>query len=78
MVSSHRKHIDDSVDIAQKEMALLNEVDKPGSDIQQYALTLDKLLSQKMKEISDIRDKLHTFYRDVKTEEVMTELFEET
>jgi kinesin family protein 2/24 len=34
MIGQHRKHIDEAVDFAQKEMSLLNEVDKPGSDIQ--------------------------------------------
>ena len=34
MIGNHRKHIDTAVDTAQKEMALLNDADKPGSDIQ--------------------------------------------
>ena len=77
MLTSHRKHIDDAVDYAQKEMALLNEADKPGSDIQNYALKLDKILLTKIKEVIAIRDKLHMFYKNVKTEEAMTQLFEE-
>ena len=31
-----------------------------------------------MRETAQLRDKLHAFYKDVKTEAVMTELFEET
>jgi Mg2+ and Co2+ transporter CorA len=78
MISSHRKHIDDAVELAGQEMELLNEVEQPGSDIQKYALALDKILGQRMREIAQIRERLHQFYKDVKTEEVLTELFEET
>lgn len=51
MIGTHRKHIDEAVDFAQKEMTLLNDVEKPNSDIQQYALSLDKLLMRKIGEI---------------------------
>jgi kinesin family protein 2/24 len=33
LIGSHRQHIDDLVDMVKQEMILLNEVDKPGSDI---------------------------------------------
>ena len=39
-------------------MHLLNEVDKPGSDIDNYVTSLDKLLVDKMNKISEIRKKL--------------------
>lgn len=36
-------------------MALLNEVDKPGSDVEQYVNNLDKLLLQKIDMMHKIR-----------------------
>lgn len=57
-------------------MTLLNEVDKPGSDVEVYAKGLDKVLLKKMKIISDLREKLLNFYSHLKTEEHMSKLFE--
>jgi len=44
MINGHRKHIDDLVDLVKTEMSLLNDVDKPGSDVEEYVNSLDKLL----------------------------------
>ena len=50
-------------------MTLLNEVDKPGSDVEEYAKNLDKVLLSKIKIITDLRAKLVKFYSHLKTEE---------
>lgn len=76
-LKKHKKHIDDAVDYAQKEMTLYSDADKPGSDIQQYCLKLDKIFLAKIKDLIATRDKLHLLYKNVKTEESMTQLFEE-
>ena len=34
VIKGHRRHIDDVVDLVKEEMTLLNEVDKPGSDVE--------------------------------------------
>lgn len=57
-------------------MTLLNEVDKPGSDVEVYAKGLDKILLNKMQIISDLREKLLNFYSHLKTEEHMSKLYE--
>ena len=38
------------------EMNLLNSVDKPGSDVEHYAIELDKVLVNKMNMIIKMRD----------------------
>ena len=57
-------------------MTLLNEVDKPGSDVEVYARGLDRVLLKKMQIISELREKLLNFYSHLKTEEHMSKLFE--
>ena len=47
LLSNHRKFIDDTVDLVKKEMVLLHEVDKPGSNVEQYIDTLDGILQHK-------------------------------
>lgn len=41
LINGHRKHIDDVVEFVKQEMLLLNEVDKPGSDVEEYVKGLD-------------------------------------
>jgi len=76
LIHSHRGHIDEVVGIVKEEMTLLNEVDKPGSDVEVYARGLDKILLQKMQIISGLRGKLLNFFSHLKTEEHMSKLYE--
>ena len=55
VILGHRKHIDDVVDLVKQEMQLLNEVDKPGSDVSEYVSDLDKVLLEKIKLIEEMR-----------------------
>ena len=57
-------------------MTLLNEVDKPGSDVETYARGLDRVLLKKITIITDLRERLLNFYSHLKTEEHMSKLFE--
>ena len=56
MIHSHRGHIDEVVSVVKDEMTLLNEVDKPGSDVEVYIRGLDTVLLKKMQIISDLRE----------------------
>ena len=76
LIHSHRGHIDEVVGIVKEEMTLLNEVDKPGSDVEVYARGLDRILLKKIQIISDLREKLLNFYSHLKTEEHMSKLYE--
>ena len=58
LINNHRKHIDDIVDFVKQEMLLLNEVDKPGSDVEEYVKGLDQVLVQKMEMIAAMRNQL--------------------
>lgn len=77
MITGHRRHIDDVVDLVKQEMSLLNEVDKPGSDVEQYVANLDTLLKQKIAMITEMRKQLITFHTHLKTEETMSKLYQE-
>ena len=51
IITSHRTHIDDMVDLIKQEMMLLHEVDKPGSDVDEYVSSLDAILRHKVEVI---------------------------
>lgn len=76
LIHSHRGHIDEVVSVVKDEMTLLNEVDKPGSDVEVYIRGLDEVLLKKMRIISGLREQLLSFYSHLKTEESMSRLYE--
>ena len=77
LISSHRHHIDDVVDLVKQEMLLLHEVDQPGSEVGDYVTRLDSVLVQKLQHIHEIRTKLLSFHKHLKTEEVLSKLYQQ-
>jgi hypothetical protein len=57
-------------------MMLLHEVDKPGSDIEEYVSSLDAILLHKMELISVVRQRLLDFYTHLKMEENLQKLYQ--
>jgi len=58
-------------------MMLLHEVDKPGSDVDEYVDSLDAILAHKMELISGIRNRLISFKEHLKEEEHLSKKFYE-
>ena len=52
-------------------MKILQEVDKPGSDVDAYVNALDEILLMKASSIINLREKLHQFKNHLKQEEVL-------
>ena len=49
LITAHRMHIEETMEMVRSEMNLLTEVDQPGSAIDQYVERLDAILKQKLK-----------------------------
>jgi len=77
VISLHRQHIDDMVDLIKQEMVLLHEVDKPASDVDEYVDSLDAMLSHKLEMIEMLKGKLHNFRSHLKEEESLSKKFHE-
>lgn len=58
-------------------MALLTEVDKPASDIDEYVDNLDSILTHKLELINALKEKLLLFKNHLKEEEMLSKLFYE-
>jgi kinesin family protein 2/24 len=76
LINSHRKMIDEVVDMIKHQMGLLSEVDKPGSDVDHYVRELDSVLNIKEDMIKGIREKLRVFNEHLRQEEELTLMFE--
>ena len=55
LIQNHRQHIDDVVDIVKQDMSLLQNVEEPQSDIEEYVDRLDSVLLKKMDHILGLR-----------------------
>lgn len=71
LISAHRGHVDSVVESVKQDMNLLDQIDKPSSDIEAYVISLDALLFKKMQLISDVRSKVVGFYQNLKKEEML-------
>ena len=75
-INEHKLHIDKMVEYIKKEMKYIHEVDKPGSDIEEYTNNLDKLLIKEIQTILNLRKKLSKFHIMLKDENALSNLFE--
>ena len=76
-ISEHKKHIDNMVESIKDEMNYIHEVDKPGSDIEEYTTNLDKLLYKEIQVISQLRTRLNKFRIMLKDENALANLFDD-
>ena len=76
-ISVHKKHIDEMVESIKDEMNYIHEVDKPGSDIEEYTNNLDKLLLKEIQTISQLRTRLNKFRIMLKDENALANLFDD-
>ena len=58
-------------------MMLLHEVDKPGSDVDEYVDSIDAILAHKMEIISLLRGRLGNFKDHLREEEILSKKFYE-
>jgi len=61
LIEMHKQHVDEVINVEKSEMALISEVDKSGSDIEEYVNNLDAMLLKKMMMIAAVRKKLVDF-----------------
>jgi hypothetical protein len=72
LITAHRMHIEETMEMVRSEMNLLTEVDQPGSAIDQYVERLDAILKQKLKGVEELKAKLESFKEHLQQEEIIT------
>jgi len=77
LITAHRSHIDGMVELIKEEMVFLNNVDRPGSDVDAYVAGLDRLLQLKAQFINDIRQRLDIFKDHLHQEDSLSRKFQQ-
>ena len=76
-INEHKNHIDQMVESIKDEMNFLHEVDKPGSNIEEYTNNLDKLFLKEIETITNLRKRLNKFRIMLKDESALANLFDD-
>ena len=72
VIAAHRAQIENAMALVKREMALLAEVDKPGSAIDVYVERLAQVLDQKRASIEALCERVRAFQTHLKEEEVLS------
>eukprot|EP00878_Enallax_costatus_P032010 GHUV01035097.1.p1 GENE.GHUV01035097.1~~GHUV01035097.1.p1 ORF type:complete len:285 (+),score=97.95 GHUV01035097.1:78-932(+) len=72
IIALHRQQIEDAMEIVRREMAMLQEVDQPGSSIDQYVDSLEAVLASKMDGIRKLQSRLDRFKGKLRQEDLMS------
>ncbi|PNH08824.1 Kinesin-like protein KIF2A [Tetrabaena socialis] len=72
LVAFHRAKLEEDMETMRQEMALLQEVDKPGSEIDHYVEQMAALLLIKLQGVQELQAKLDTFKAKLKEEEALS------
>lgn len=75
LIFQHNQSCKSAIKIVEEEMSILKDVDKPGSDVENYVEKLDKILERKIDMMTDLRRRVLDFYKNIKTEEQLAKLF---
>jgi len=76
LITAHRQHIDMMVELIKEEMVHLNNVDRPGSDVDAYVAGLDRILRLKAEYIGDIRGRVDLFKDHLGQEDTLSRKFQ--
>ncbi|GIL77939.1 hypothetical protein Vretifemale_7403 [Volvox reticuliferus] len=72
LVAFHRAKLEEDMETMRQEMALLQEVDKPGSEIDHYVEQMTALLNIKRQGIQELQAKLDAFKAKLREEEALS------
>eukprot|EP00301_Raphidiophrys_heterophryoidea_P024183 c7763_g1_i1.p1 GENE.c7763_g1_i1~~c7763_g1_i1.p1 ORF type:complete len:675 (+),score=158.47 c7763_g1_i1:102-2126(+) len=75
LLTDHRSEIEDTMHLVKEEMKLLDMMDNPGSQIDDYVSQLDVVLQRKIAVISSLREKLKIFQQHLVEESQMVNNF---
>lgn len=71
LVVAHRRQVEDTINIVREEMKILEEVDQPGNQLDEYITKLNAILSQKAGGIADLQARLANFQRRLTEQNVL-------
>eukprot|EP00201_Polytomella_parva_P011500 CAMPEP_0175068112 /NCGR_PEP_ID=MMETSP0052_2-20121109/17490_1 /TAXON_ID=51329 ORGANISM="Polytomella parva, Strain SAG 63-3" /NCGR_SAMPLE_ID=MMETSP0052_2 /ASSEMBLY_ACC=CAM_ASM_000194 /LENGTH=843 /DNA_ID=CAMNT_0016335103 /DNA_START=194 /DNA_END=2725 /DNA_ORIENTATION=- len=72
LVSFHRSKLEEDMELMRREMTLLQEVDQPGSEIDDYVSQMTQLLMVKKRSVEELLMRIEAFKGKLKEEEALS------
>ena len=72
VINTHRQSLDMLVESVKEQMNMLQDVDQPGSDIQNYVTQLNYILSKNIRAMMSLQRKVEGFDKHLKDEAVLS------
>jgi hypothetical protein len=74
VIGSHRTLCDKAEELTIKQRDMLDEVEQPGSDVKNYLVATQKMLSAQIEKMIKLKEEMDKFALDLETEENMSKL----
>lgn len=75
LISAHRGHVDAMVELMKEEYDLVNDVDQPGSMVEDYVDGLDRVLDIQLTSVQELVERARTFYNHLAQEDALSKQF---
>lgn len=75
LISAHRGHVDAMVELMKEEYDLVNDVDQPGSMVEDYVDGLDRVLDIQLSSVQELVERARTFYKHLGQEDELSKQF---
>lgn len=72
LIAAHKRTIEETMNTVRREMALVQEVDQPGSAIDRYVAGLQAILAAKAAAVAELQGRLALFQSHLKEEEILS------
>jgi len=75
LIATHHKSINNTINSVKEQEQLRYNVDLPGSDVEEYILSLDRILSEKLSEAEHLHRLIQDFHKHIKQEQALSQKF---
>lgn len=77
LIANHHKSINSTISSVKEQEQLRHKVDLPGSDVEEYLVSLDQILSERLSEIEHLHRSIQSFHKHIKQEQNISQKFYE-
>lgn len=75
LISNHHKSINKTINSVKEQEQLRHNVDLPGSDVEEYILSLDNILAERLAEAEHLRRTIQEFHKHIRQEQAISQRF---
>ena len=75
LIAAHHRFIENTINSIKEQEKIRHEVNLPGSDVEEYIVSLNQLLTQKQNEIGELKGLISKFHGHIKQEQDLSQKF---